>query len=85
MKAVFIAPDEVAAITIHSLLKEEGFQAIIRSYQIPMVPGVSSTVKPGWGEVLVLEEDYAETKKIVDTYLESLEEKGGGDQERCQV
>lgn len=81
IKAVFKAPDEFSAITIHSLLKEEGFEAMIQSYQIPMYPGVSGTIKPGWGEVRVLEEDFEEAKKIVDIYLESLEEEVEGKQE----
>jgi len=81
MKAVFKAPDEISAITIQSLLIEEGFEARIQSYQIPMYPGVSGTMKPGWGEVQVLEEYFEEAKKIVDAYLEGLEEVEEGDPE----
>jgi len=69
MKSVYKAPDEFMAITIKSLLENEGIKVIVKSYQIAMYDNIAQVMKPCWGEVLVSDDDYEEAKSIVKDYL----------------
>ncbi len=78
--SVYKAPHELAAVTIRSLLEEEGYPAVIRSFQVPMYDSIAMMMRPHWGEVLVREEDLRETRVIVSEYLSSIETEKGTDE-----
>jgi len=59
------------AITIRSLLEEEGIKVFVKSYQISMYDNIAQVMKPCWGELLVADEEYELAKNIIDGYLSS--------------
>jgi hypothetical protein len=76
--SVYKAPNELAAVTIRSLLEEQGYPALIRSFQVPMYDSIAMMMRPHWGEVLVPEEVAEEAHEIVNDYLQSLESEPNG-------
>ena len=69
MKSVYKAPDEFMAITIRSLLENEGINVFVKSYQISMFDGIAQMMKPYWGELFVPDEDYEHSVDIIKGYL----------------
>ncbi|MDI6839991.1 MAG: DUF2007 domain-containing protein [bacterium] len=69
MKSVYRAPDEFMAITIRSLLENEGIKVFVKSYQVSMFDNIAQMMTPCWGEILVANKDYECAKSIVDDYL----------------
>ena len=69
MKSVYEAPDEFMAITIRSLLENEGIKVLVKSYQISMFDGIAQAMKSIWGKLLVSDEDYERASSIVDDYI----------------
>jgi len=78
MVPVFDAPDQLSAISISSFLNDNGIRAVIRSEQIPMYDGVAMMLFPRWGQVVVLEHQSGEARKLIDDYLsgQMLDEEG---------
>jgi len=68
-KVLFKPDNELLALSIKSLLENEGIYSIIRSYQIPAYDGIAQMMRPQWGEILVAEENYAEAKELLDAFL----------------
>ena len=73
MKSVYKAGDEFMAITVRSLLENEGIKVFGKSYQIAMYDNIAQMMKPCWGEILVPDKDYEYAKSIVKDYLTSFE------------
>jgi hypothetical protein len=73
-KVLFKPENELLAMSIKSLLENEGIYSILHSYQIPAYDGIAQMMRPQWGEILVAEEDYAEAKEILDIFLASATE-----------
>jgi hypothetical protein len=69
--AVYEAPDQFLAVTVESLLLQEGISAVVRSRQMPMYDGLALMQNPMWGAVLVLERDAGRAAKMIDEYLRS--------------
>jgi len=78
MVPVFDAPDQLSAIAIASFLNDNGIRAVIKSEQIPMYDGVAMMLFPRWGQVVVLEPQSGEARKLIDDYLsgQMLDEEG---------
>jgi hypothetical protein len=74
MKSVYEAPDEFMAITIRSLLENEGIEVLVKSYQISMFDGIAQVMKSVWGKLLVTDEDYERASSMVNEYLDSQDE-----------
>jgi hypothetical protein len=53
MKKVYVAPDEFMALSVKSLLDEEGILSDIRRYENVWLDGLPKLMHGGWGEVLV--------------------------------
>lgn len=71
-KAVYKAPDELSAITLHKVLESEGIRAWIQSIQIPWYDGIMKMVEGYWGKVVVFEDQEAEAREVIEDYLKSL-------------
>jgi len=70
-KLLYKPDNELLALSIKSLLENEGICSIVHSYQIPAYDGIAQMMRPKWGEILVAEEDYAEAKELLDAFLSS--------------
>lgn len=75
MRSVYKAPDEFMAITIRSLLENEGMKVFVKSYQIAMYDNIAQMMRPWWGEIFVPDKDWGQAKSIVEDYLASFEQK----------
>jgi hypothetical protein len=53
LEAVYDAPDEDSAIHVQALLKSAGFDARIRSAQVPCFDGAFASAVGYWGQVVV--------------------------------
>lgn len=71
MKKVYVAPDEFMALSVKSLLDEEGILSDIRRYENVWLDGLPTLMHGGWGEVLVTEDDFDDAKVLVDAFLNS--------------
>lgn len=78
-KVLFKPENELLAMSIKSLLENEGICSIIHSYQIPAYDGIAQMMRPQWGEIQVAEEDYAEAKEILDIFLASADQSSKAD------
>ncbi len=68
-KLLFKPDNELLALSIKSLLENEGIYSIVRSYQIPAYDGIAQMMRPKWGEILVAEDDYDKAKDLLDDFL----------------
>ncbi|MCK4353412.1 DUF2007 domain-containing protein [candidate division WOR-3 bacterium] len=75
MKSAYKAPDEFAAITIRSLLENEGMKVWVKSYQISMFDNIAQVMRPYWGEIFVADKDLEQAKSIVEDYLSTDDKK----------
>ena len=71
MKKVYAAPDEFMALSVKSLLDEEGILSDIRRYENVWLDGLPKLMHGAWGEVLVAEDDFDDAKVLVDAFLNS--------------
>jgi hypothetical protein len=87
MVPVFDAPDQMAAITVASMLEQEGIRAIVRSEQIAMFDGAAMMLRPRWGRVLAMAQDEERARMAIDEYLRSLAEQpvDDGDQPETET
>lgn len=61
--------DEPQGILLQNVLQDEGIQSELRSEQIPWMNGIMKAARGYWGDLLVLESDYAKAQEIIETYL----------------
>lgn len=74
-KTLARVPDELVGDMVKGILENAGFEVILYSFAIPAFDGiVGSWYEEHWGEVLVLEDDFEEAKKVVEEYVDSLDE-----------
>jgi hypothetical protein len=66
--SVFQAPDQFMAITVKSLLTDNGIGADIRSRQMPMYDGMAMMHNPVWGHVVVLDRDEERARLLIEAY-----------------
>ena len=71
-KLLFKPDNELLALSIKSLLENEGIYSIVRSYQIPAYDGIAQMMRPKWGEILVAEDDYDKAKDLLDDFLANI-------------
>jgi len=70
-------PDEVSGVMIKGILINNGIDAILKVAKIPWYNGIASTWSTHyWGIILVPEDQLGKSKKILDEYLESIDEEG---------
>ena len=86
LKVLYQPPDELLAVRIKDWLEQQGIEVALRSHQMPWYDGLARMMRPEWGEVLVLDEDYPRAKELLDDLLAVIEEsskaqdlKGPGD------
>ena len=71
LKRVYLAPDEFTAITLREMLKSRNIQANIRRFETSWLDGLPKMMKGGWGEVLVMEQDFAQAEEYIKEFLSS--------------
>lgn len=69
LKILYKPKSELEAITIKSFLEGIGIKAVIRSYDLPYFDGIAKMMRPQWGEILVLEEDFEKAKEFLEDFL----------------
>ncbi len=72
MKVVYLAPDELTAITLEKVLEAEDVESWIQSIQVPYYDGLIGMVEGYWGRVLVLEDQETKARRIIEEYLRNL-------------
>jgi hypothetical protein len=66
--------DEVSGVMMKGILVNNGINAILKAAKIPWYDGIASTWSTYyWGIILVPKEDVERSRKILNEYLESLE------------
>jgi hypothetical protein len=70
--AVYKAPDEISAITVHKILESEGIPAWIQSIQIPWYDGIMKMVEGYWGKVIVFEDQEDSARRVIEEYFRDL-------------
>lgn len=71
-RAVYKAPDELAAITMQKVLESEGIESWIQSVQVPWYDGIMKMVEGYWGKVVVFEDQEEAAGKVIENFLKSL-------------
>jgi hypothetical protein len=73
LKVLYKPPDEILAVRIKDFLEQNGIEAILRSQQMPWYDGLAKMMRPEWGQVLVLDEDYDRAKELLKDLLAAVE------------
>jgi len=73
LKRVYLAPDELTAITLREMLKSVDITAIIQRFETTWLDGLPKVMKGGWGEVLVDERDAEDAEQHIQIFLEETE------------
>jgi len=71
-RAVYKAPDELSAITVHKVLESEGIPSWIQSIQIPWYDGIMKMVEGYWGKVIVFEDQEETARQVIEEYFRAL-------------
>jgi len=72
-KTLARVPNEMVGNMVKGILENAGLEVILRSFTIPGYDGiVGSWYEEHWGEILVMESDFEEAKKIIEEYIDSL-------------
>jgi hypothetical protein len=71
-KVVYLAPDELTAITLQKVLEAEEVEAWVQSIQVPYYDGLIGMMEGYWGRLLVLEDQEAKARRIIEDYLRNL-------------
>ena len=79
LKSVFKAPDEFTAITIREMLAANKIESVVRRFETTWLDGLPKVLKGYWGEVLVIEENWAEADECVRDFMKAVEEGPGLD------
>lgn len=67
-------PDEVSGIMMKGILENNGIGVVLRRAKIPWYNGIASTWSTYfWGKLLVPKEELEQSRKILDEYLNSLD------------
>jgi hypothetical protein len=70
LKRVYLAPDELTAITLREMLKSVNITAVIQRFETTWLDGLPRVMKGGWGEVLVNETDAEDAEHHIKRFLE---------------
>jgi hypothetical protein len=73
LKRVYLAPDELTAITLREMLKSVHITAVIQRFETTWLDGLPRVMKGGWGEVLVDERDAQDAEQHIQTFMEESE------------
>ncbi len=69
-------PDEVSGVMMKGILENSGVNVILRAAKIPWYDGIASTWSTYyWGTLLVPREELERSRRILDEYIKSLEDK----------
>ena len=71
-RAVYKAPDELAAITLQKVLESEGIPSWIQSVQVPWYDGIMKMVEGYWGKVVVFEDQEEAAREVIEDFMKSL-------------
>ncbi len=71
-RVVYLAPDELTAVTLQKLLEAEGVDCHVQSIQVPYYDGLIGMVEGYWGRLLVLEDEEPRARRIIEEYLRNL-------------
>jgi len=71
-RVVYLAPDELTAITLQKVLEAEGVESWVQSIQVPYYDGLIGMVEGYWGRLLVLEDQEARARRVIEDYLRNL-------------
>ncbi|MFQ5809193.1 MAG: hypothetical protein ACE5JM_06205 [Armatimonadota bacterium] len=63
---IYRGPDELSVRRVDSALQAEGLPSVVRSLQISVHDDIFRDAEGIWGEVLVLEEDTAKAREIIE-------------------
>lgn len=74
LKRVYLAPDELTAITLREMLKSVHITAVIQRFETTWLDGLPRMMKGGWGEVLVDASDVPDAEQHIRTFLEGTEQ-----------
>ncbi len=70
LKRVYLAPDELTAITLREMLKSVNITSVIQRFETTWLDGLPRVMKGGWGEVLVDEADVEDAELHIRRFLE---------------
>jgi D-serine dehydratase len=73
LKRVYLAPDELTAITLREMLKSVDITAVIQRFETTWLDGLPRVMKGGWGEVLVDEQDVEDAEQHIQRFMEESE------------
>ena len=73
LKRVYLAPDELTAITLREMLKSVNITAVIQRFETTWLDGLPRVMKGGWGEVLVDEQDLEDAEQHIQKFMEESE------------
>ena len=73
LKRVYLAPDELTAITLREMLKSVNITAVIQRFETTWLDGLPKVMKGGWGEVLVDEQDLEDAEQHIQKFMEESE------------
>lgn len=73
LKRVYLAPDELTAITLREMLKSVNITAVIQRFETTWLDGLPKVMKGGWGEVLVDEQDLEDAEQHIQKFMEASE------------
>ena len=68
-KPVFLAPDEIAALTVQKILEAEGIEAWSQSLQVSGHEGLLRLIDGYWGRVLVFEDQESRACMAIEDYM----------------
>jgi hypothetical protein len=71
-RVVYLAPDELTAVTLQKVLEAEGVDAWVQSIQVPYYDGLIGMVEGYWGRLLVLEDQETKARRVIEEYLRDL-------------
>ena len=68
-------PDEVSGVMMKGILENSGVDVVLRAAKIPWYNGIASTWSTYyWGKILVPKQELERSRRILDEYLESIED-----------
>ena len=67
--SVWKIEDETQRILLQNVLKDEEIESELRSAQIPWMDGIMKSARGYWGDLMVLEKDADQARKIIEDYL----------------
>ncbi len=71
-RAVYLAGDELSAVTLQRVLEADGIEAWIQVQRGGGMEGLSGAPEEGWGRVVVFEDQEESARSVIEAYLKSL-------------